>query len=241
MDKDGKKKHSRPTFSGQQIFALEKTFEQTKYLAGPERARLAYSLGMTESQVKVQLGFFFFSFYWQNIIWHARRIGLFAELTWSLWFSLIYTVCYGSVRQFSRFFSISGPVDPSCAFVSIFNRSGSRTEGLNGGRNTRRKWPRPRRSTTPRPRRWRRVLITRMTTSTTNRWTRTRTTRKSRDCWKSTRPPTWRWSARAATARTPCDDAPELFLSPLLAWQGHGSKDRGSCSNKAKMYVLKNG
>ena len=59
MDKDGKKKHSRPTFSGQQIFALEKTFEQTKYLAGPERARLAYSLGMTESQVKVRLGFFF--------------------------------------------------------------------------------------------------------------------------------------------------------------------------------------
>lgn len=65
MDKDGKKKHSRPTFSGQQIFALEKTFEQTKYLAGPERARLAYSLGMTESQVKVQ--FSFFSFYWQHI------------------------------------------------------------------------------------------------------------------------------------------------------------------------------
>ncbi|KAF3848396.1 hypothetical protein F7725_014893 [Dissostichus mawsoni] len=47
------RKHTRPTFSGQQIFALEKTFEQTKYLAGPERARLAYSLGMTESQVKV--------------------------------------------------------------------------------------------------------------------------------------------------------------------------------------------
>lgn len=55
LDKDGKKKHSRPTFSGQQIFALEKTFEQTKYLAGPERARLAYSLGMTESQVKVSI------------------------------------------------------------------------------------------------------------------------------------------------------------------------------------------
>ncbi|XP_045481593.1 homeobox protein Nkx-6.2 [Harmonia axyridis] len=52
-DKDAKKKHTRPTFSGQQIFALEKTFEQTKYLAGPERAKLAYALGMTESQVKV--------------------------------------------------------------------------------------------------------------------------------------------------------------------------------------------
>lgn len=49
-----RKKHTRPTFSGHQIFALEKTFEQTKYLAGPERARLAYSLGMTESQVKVK-------------------------------------------------------------------------------------------------------------------------------------------------------------------------------------------
>ncbi len=48
-----KKKHTRPTFSGQQIFALEKTFEQTKYLAGPERAKLAFALGMTESQVKV--------------------------------------------------------------------------------------------------------------------------------------------------------------------------------------------
>ena len=54
MDKDGKKKHTRPTFSGQQIFALEKTFEQTKYLAGPERDRLAYALGMSESQVKVR-------------------------------------------------------------------------------------------------------------------------------------------------------------------------------------------
>lgn len=53
-DKDAKKKHTRPTFSGQQIFALEKTFEQTKYLAGPERAKLAYALGMTESQVKVR-------------------------------------------------------------------------------------------------------------------------------------------------------------------------------------------
>lgn len=53
IDKDGKKKHTRPTFSGHQIYVLEKTFEQTKYLAGPERAKLAYALGMSESQVKV--------------------------------------------------------------------------------------------------------------------------------------------------------------------------------------------
>lgn len=56
-DKDGKKKHTRPTFSGHQIFALEKTFEQTKYLAGPERAKLAFNLGMTESQVKVRIDY----------------------------------------------------------------------------------------------------------------------------------------------------------------------------------------
>lgn len=54
-DKDGKKKHTRPTFSGHQIYVLEKTFEQTKYLAGPERAKLAYALGMSESQVKVSI------------------------------------------------------------------------------------------------------------------------------------------------------------------------------------------
>ncbi|KAI6170032.1 Homeobox domain-containing protein [Aphelenchoides besseyi] len=47
------KKQSRPTFTGQQIFMLEKKFETTKYLAGTERAQLAQQLNMTESQVKV--------------------------------------------------------------------------------------------------------------------------------------------------------------------------------------------
>lgn len=47
------KKHTRPTFTGHQIYVLEKTFEQAKYLAGPERAKLAYQLAMSESQVKV--------------------------------------------------------------------------------------------------------------------------------------------------------------------------------------------
>jgi Homeodomain len=54
QDSRRSKKNTRPTFSGHQIFALEKTFEQTKYLAGPERAKLAYALGMSESQVKVR-------------------------------------------------------------------------------------------------------------------------------------------------------------------------------------------
>lgn len=51
--KKSKVKTSRPTFNGQQIFALEKVFEQTKYLTAPERITLAADLGMTESQVKV--------------------------------------------------------------------------------------------------------------------------------------------------------------------------------------------
>lgn len=67
-EKDAKKKHTRPTFSGQQIFALEKTFEQTKYLAGPERAKLAYALGMTESQVKVSAKYCFFRTWVWSII-----------------------------------------------------------------------------------------------------------------------------------------------------------------------------
>lgn len=52
--KDGKRKSSRPTFTGQQIFALEKMFENTKYLAGSERSRLACQLAMSEAQVKVR-------------------------------------------------------------------------------------------------------------------------------------------------------------------------------------------
>ena len=48
-----RKRNTRPTFSGRQVYLLEKTFQQTKYLAGPERAQLAYTLRMSESQVKV--------------------------------------------------------------------------------------------------------------------------------------------------------------------------------------------
>ncbi|CAF4071118.1 unnamed protein product [Rotaria magnacalcarata] len=51
--KDARRKSSRPTFTGHQIFALEKMFENTKYLAGTERSRLASQLAMSEAQVKV--------------------------------------------------------------------------------------------------------------------------------------------------------------------------------------------
>ena len=57
--KDIKRKSSRPTFTGHQIFALEKMFENTKYLAGAERSRLACQLAMSEAQVKVSERFSF--------------------------------------------------------------------------------------------------------------------------------------------------------------------------------------
>ena len=39
-----------------QIYNLEKKFEETKYLAGSDRAQLAAQLNMSESQVKVSWG-----------------------------------------------------------------------------------------------------------------------------------------------------------------------------------------
>ena len=52
-DKDdkNKKKKARTTFTGRQIFELEKQFEQKKYLSSSERAEMAALLNVTETQV----------------------------------------------------------------------------------------------------------------------------------------------------------------------------------------------
>lgn len=42
---------------------LEKKFEQTKYLAGSDRAQLAQELSMSESQVKVRIQEIYFLFH----------------------------------------------------------------------------------------------------------------------------------------------------------------------------------
>ncbi|XP_046366276.1 brain-specific homeobox protein homolog [Haliotis rufescens] len=56
-DKDSgqpqKKKKARTTFTGRQIFELEKQFEQKKYLSSAERAEMATLLNVTETQVKI--------------------------------------------------------------------------------------------------------------------------------------------------------------------------------------------
>ncbi|KRX35421.1 Homeobox protein ceh-9 [Trichinella britovi] len=48
-----KKKKARTTFTGRQIFELERQFELKKYLSSSERAELAKLLHVTETQVKI--------------------------------------------------------------------------------------------------------------------------------------------------------------------------------------------
>ena len=49
-DDSGRKK-MRTTFTGRQIFDLEKAFESKKYLSSSERAEMASSLNVTQQQV----------------------------------------------------------------------------------------------------------------------------------------------------------------------------------------------
>ncbi|XP_062874783.1 homeobox protein Nkx-3.2 [Trichomycterus rosablanca] len=48
-----RKKRSRAAFSHAQVFELERRFSHQRYLSGPERADLAASLKLTETQVKI--------------------------------------------------------------------------------------------------------------------------------------------------------------------------------------------
>ena len=50
-----KKKKVRTTFTGRQIFELEKMFETKKYLSSSERTELAKMLNVTEQQVCLHL------------------------------------------------------------------------------------------------------------------------------------------------------------------------------------------
>lgn len=49
-----RKKRSRAAFSHSQVFELERRFAMQRYLSGPERAELAKSLRLTETQIKVE-------------------------------------------------------------------------------------------------------------------------------------------------------------------------------------------
>lgn len=59
-----RKKKARTTFTGRQIFELEKQFEVKKYLSSSERAEMAKLLNVTETQVSKTVYFcIFFYFY----------------------------------------------------------------------------------------------------------------------------------------------------------------------------------
>ncbi|TRZ03922.1 hypothetical protein DNTS_011099 [Danionella cerebrum] len=66
-----KKKRSRAAFTHLQVLELEKKFSRTRYLSAPERAHLASSLHLTETQVKI---------WFQNRRYKTKRRQLTAEL-----------------------------------------------------------------------------------------------------------------------------------------------------------------
>lgn len=51
-EEERKKKKVRTTFTGRQIFELEKMFEAKKYLSSSERSEMAKNLNVTEQQVR---------------------------------------------------------------------------------------------------------------------------------------------------------------------------------------------
>lgn len=55
-DKAARKKKARTTFTGRQIFELERQFEIKKYLSSSERAEMAKLLNVTETQVSAAAG-----------------------------------------------------------------------------------------------------------------------------------------------------------------------------------------
>ena len=84
MDKGQRKKKTRTVFSRSQVFQLESTFDMKRYLSSSERAGLASSLHLTETQVKIWFqvrnsNFILFSDLWvfDKYIDHVKMPGNF--------------------------------------------------------------------------------------------------------------------------------------------------------------------
>lgn len=121
----------------------------------------------------------------------------------------------------------------ACFLTDVhLSRCGSRTGGPSGGRSTRRRWRRPRRSRTQKRSGSRALRTTRTrTTTTTSLWTRTLTTRRSRSCWRNTNPgPRCSCTRRRTTALNP--PLGVYFFLIFLAEESYdtNSGNSGSCS-----------
>lgn len=110
----GKQKRSRAAFTHLQVLELEKKFNYQKYLSAPERAHLASTLRLTETQVKI---------WFQNrrykmkrkqqtseclpVVYKMERLGLRDDLRRS---SLITSFCRGGDKPY--LWDYSGRLEP---------------------------------------------------------------------------------------------------------------------------------
>ncbi|XP_018599570.1 homeobox protein Nkx-3.1 [Scleropages formosus] len=93
VDSAGKQKRSRAAFTHLQVLELEKKFSMQKYLSAPERARLASSLRLTETQVKI---------WFQNRRYKTKRKQLASEYVKEIFHKSEGLPCLGTEEDLIR-------------------------------------------------------------------------------------------------------------------------------------------
>ena len=66
----------RTIYSSLQLQQLNRRFQRTQYLALPERAELAASLGLTQTQVRICYFchyhyYYYYYYYYSNVVWFS--------------------------------------------------------------------------------------------------------------------------------------------------------------------------
>lgn len=91
-----KKKKARTTFTGRQIFELEKQFEIKKYLSSSERAEMAKLLNVTETQVRRLSPLFFYLF--------GYIFNLLSEILWVFQLGVFFLIHKWTLHVSYRFY-----------------------------------------------------------------------------------------------------------------------------------------
>lgn len=108
---DRKRKKARTTFTGRQIFELEKQFELKKYLSSSERSEMAKLLSVTETQVRNS---------WRTFIYHKYRHSTKQRLVWITIFVFFLSLCG---RCFPRWSHRWPPLSFSCVHTIFVPKS----------------------------------------------------------------------------------------------------------------------